>query len=553
MMKTTGLFFLSLILPVANAQAAEALPATVDYNRDIKPILSNNCYACHGPDAKQVKGGLRLDSFKSATSELKSGERAIVPKDLAESALVYRITAKDVDERMPPADSIKKLTARQKELLKRWVAQGGEYAKHWAYVAPKKAVAPKAVQKGFTQNDIDQFVLAQMKVKGFTPAKAADKRSLIRRLSFDLTGLPPTWAQVQAFVNDKSPDAYGKLVDRLLASKHYGERMAVYWLDMVRYADTIGYHSDNHETKPLYREYVINAFNDNKPFDQFTREQIAGDLLKDRTSSQLIASGYNRLNMNTREGGAQPKEYTAKYLADRVRNASTVWMASTLGCSECHDHKFDPFTSKDFYSFGAFFADLQETPVGAQKATKVPLPRDEAKLAAIDKALEILTKKLEGTDVTAGQVKWEAAQKAATANSVALSSWQRIGPFGAGNLDEAHAKSFVNEAAVDLKKVHGELKWVDGKNYVDGKIHTLTGANSAHYFYRTIQSGSARSLELSLGSDDSFRIWLNGKLVADKKINRGVAPDQDKVKIDLLAGENKLLFKVANGIGGYGF
>lgn len=553
MMKTTRWFFLSLILPVASALAEEALPATVDYNRDIKPILSNNCYACHGPDAKQVKGGLRLDSFKSATSELKSGERAIVPKDLAESALVYRITAEDVDERMPPADSIKKLTARQKELLKRWVAQGGEYAKHWAYVAPKKAVAPKAVQKGFTQNDIDQFVLAQMKVKGFTPAKAADKRSLIRRLSFDLTGLPPTWAQVQAFVNDKSPDAYGKLVDRLLISKHYGERMAVYWLDMVRYADTIGYHSDNHETKPLYREYVINAFNDNKPFDQFTREQIAGDLLKARTSSQLIASGYNRLNMNTREGGAQPKEYTAKYLADRVRNASTVWMASTLGCSECHDHKFDPFTSKDFYSFGAFFADLQETPVGAQKATKVPLPRDEAKLAAIDKALEVLTKKLEGTDVTAGQVKWEAAQKAATANSVALSSWQRIGPFGAGNLDEAHAKSFVNEAAVDLKKVHGELKWVDGKNYVDGKIHTLTGANSAHYFYRTIQSGSARSLELSLGSDDSFRIWLNGKLVADKKINRGVAPDQDKVKIDLLAGENKLLFKVANGIGGYGF
>jgi hypothetical protein len=553
MMKTTRWFFLSLILPVANALAEEALPATVDYNRDIKPILSNNCYACHGPDAKQVKGGLRLDSFKSATSELKSGERAIVPKDLAESALVYRITAEDVDERMPPADSIKKLTARQKELLKRWVAQGGEYAKHWAYVAPKKAVAPKAVQKGFTQNDIDQFVLAQMKVKGFTPAKAADKRSLIRRLSFDLTGLPPTWAQVQAFVNDKSPDAYGKLVDRLLISKHYGERMAVYWLDMVRYADTIGYHSDNHETKPLYREYVINAFNDNKPFDQFTREQIAGDLLKDRTGTQLIASGYNRLNMNTREGGAQPKEYTAKYLADRVRNASTVWMASTLGCSECHDHKFDPFTSKDFYSFGAFFADLQETPVGAQKATKVPLPRDEKKLGAIEADIVVLAKQLEGTDVSTGQAKWEASQKAAAANSVALSPWHRIGPFAAPNFDQAHAKSFVNEAAVDLKKTHGKLKWAEAKNLADGKVHALTGANSAHYFYRTIQSGSVRPLELSLGSDDSFRIWLNGKLVADKKIGRGVAPDQDKVKVNLVAGENKLLLKVANGGGPSGF
>jgi hypothetical protein len=552
-MKKTHCFILLFFLPVAGALAADALPEKVDYNRDIKRILSNNCYACHGPDEKKVKGGLRLDSFEGATKELKSGERAIVPKDLVESALAYRITAKDVDERMPPADSNKKLSGREIALLKKWVEQGGEFSKHWAYVAPKKVAAPKVEQKSFTQNDIDRFILEKLKAKGFKPAKEADRRTLIRRLSFDLTGLPPTWQEVEAFTKDKSPKAYEKLVDRLLAKPQYGERMAVYWLDMVRYADTIGYHSDNHETKPLYRDYVINALNDNMPYDQFTREQLAGDLIKDRTGSQLIASGYNRLNMNTREGGSQPKEYTAKYLADRVRNASTVWMASTLGCSECHDHKFDPFTSKDFYSFGAFFADLQETPVGAQKATKVPLPKDEAKLAAVDKALEVLTKKLEGTDVSAGQAKWEVAQKAAASKSAMLSSWQRIGPFGAGNLDEAHAKSFVNEAAVDLKKVHGELKWVDGKNYVDGKIHTLTGANSAHYFYRTIQSDSARALELSLGSDDSFRIWLNGKLVADKKINRGVAPDQDKVKIDLLAGENKLLFKVANGIGGYGF
>ena len=412
MMKTTRLFFLSLILTVANALAAEALPATVDYNRDIKPILSNNCYACHGPDAKQVKGGLRLDSFKSATSELKSGERAIVPKDLVESALVYRITAKDVDERMPPADSIKKLTARQKELLKRWVAQGGEYAKHWAYVAPKKAVAPKVVQSGFTQNNIDQFVLAQMKAKGFTPAKAADKRSLIRRVSFDLTGLPPTWAQVQAFVDDASPNAYEKLVDRLMASPQYGERMAVFWLDQVRYADTMGYHSDNDQTKPLYRDYVIDSFNKNIPFDRFTKEQVAGDLLKNRTREQLIASGYNRLNMTTREGGAQPKEYTSKYLADRVRNASTVWMASTLGCSECHDHKFDPFSTKDFYSFGAFFADLEETPVGAQKYISVPGTGQKAEVAALREKLPALEKTLNAVtpEMDAALARWEKTQ-----------------------------------------------------------------------------------------------------------------------------------------------
>jgi hypothetical protein len=392
-----------------------------------------------------------------------------------------------------------------------------------------------------------------MKGKGFAPAKAADRRTLIRRVSFDLTGLPPTWAEVQAFVNDSSPNAYEKLVDRLMDSPQYGERMAVFWLDQVRYADTMGYHSDNDQTKPLYRDYVIKAFNSNLPFDRFTREQLAGDLLPKRTGEQLIASGYNRLNMTTREGGAQPKEYTAKYLADRVRNASTVWMASTLGCSECHDHKFDPFTSNDFYSFGAFFADLEETPVGAQKYTSVPRAQDDAKLAAMDAALAALNKKIAVMDVSAGQTKWEAAQAKVAVDSVTLSPWHRIGPFGAGSFDEAHAKAFINETAVDLKKVYGKLKWTEAKNFVDGKVHTLTGGNSATYLYRTIQSGSARPLELSLGSDDSFKIWLNGKLVIDKKISRAVAPNQDQVRLELAKGENKLLMKVANGGGGYGF
>ncbi|MDC0050748.1 DUF1549 domain-containing protein, partial [Verrucomicrobia bacterium] len=255
-MKKTHCFILLFFLPVAGALAVDALPEKVDYNRDIKRILSNNCYACHGPDEKKVKGGLRLDSFEGATKELKSGERAIVPKDLVESALAYRITAEDVDERMPPADSNKKLSSREVALLKKWVEQGGEFSKHWAYVAPKKVAAPKVEQQGFTQNDIDRFILERLKAKGFKSAKEADRRTLIRRLSFDLTGLPPTWQEVEAFTKDKSPKAYEKLVDRLLAKPQYGERMAVYWLDMVRYADTIGYHSDNHETKPLYRDYV---------------------------------------------------------------------------------------------------------------------------------------------------------------------------------------------------------------------------------------------------------------------------------------------------------
>ena len=411
-MKKTHCFILLFFLPVAGALAADALPEKVDYNRDIKQILSNNCYACHGPDENKVKGGLRLDSFEGATKELKSGERAIVPKDLVESALAYRITTEDADERMPPADSNKKLSGREIALLKKWVEQGGEFSKHWAYVAPKKVAAPKVEQKSFTQNDIDRFILDKLKTKGFNPAKEANRRTLIRRLSFDLTGLPPTWQEVIAFTKDKSPKAYEELVDRLLAKPQYGERMAVYWLDMVRYADTIGYHSDNHETKPLYRDYVISAFNKNKPYDQFTREQLAGDLIKDRTTDQLVASGYNRLNMNTREGGSQPKEYTAKYLADRVRNASTVWMATTLGCSECHDHKFDPFTSKDFYSFGAFFADLQETPVGGQKFTPVPSMSQEAEVITLKERQQGIEKALntQTPELDAGQTNWEKTQ-----------------------------------------------------------------------------------------------------------------------------------------------
>ncbi len=425
-------FIFWIFLSSLPLMSAEPLPDKVDYNRDIKPILSDNCYACHGPDAGTLKADLRLDSFEAATKELKSGATAIVPKDTEESELVYRVHTTDADELMPPAESNKSLTAREKALLKKWVAQGAEYAKHWSYVAPKRVFAPQVEQKGFIQNDIDRFILAPLKTRGFTPASEADRRTLIRRLTFDLTGLPPTWSEVQAFVNDKSPKAYEKLVDRLVTSKHYGERMAVYWLDMVRYADTIGYHSDNHETKPLYRDYVINAFNDNKPYDVFTREQLAGDLLGNRTQSQLIASGYNRLNMNTREGGSQPKEYTAKYLADRVRNTSTVWMASTLGCSECHDHKFDPFTSKDFYSFGAFFADLQETPVGGQKFTPVPSMAQEAQLEelkerqkGIEKILNTQTPKLDKA-----LFEWEKTQVV----------WQVLPPVKAESLNGTQLK-----------------------------------------------------------------------------------------------------------------
>ena len=383
----------------------------VDFARDIRPLLSDNCFACHGPDAKQRKADLRLDTREGALVYI-DGTSAVVPGKPSESELVRRVTTDDEDDLMPPPDSGKKLDATQKALLQRWIAEGAEYELHWSYKPVTRPMPPRVKNGSFVLNDIDRFVLATLRTKGHEPAREADRRTLIRRLSFDLTGLPPTWEQVRAFVADSSPRAFGKLVDRLLASPHYGERMAIYWLDLVRYADTMGYHSDNEQTKPLYREYVIDAFNDNLPFDQFTREQLAGDQLPGSTRRQLIASGYNRLNMTTREGGSQPKEYIAIYLGDRVRNVSGVWMATTLGCTECHDHKFDPFTSRDFYSLGAFFSDLEETPVGPQKYTPLPTTAQQAKVDKLKKQIPVLGAVL-NTQTPAlddALARWESAQ-----------------------------------------------------------------------------------------------------------------------------------------------
>lgn len=342
------------------ASVAFAAPK-VDFNREIRPVLSDNCFACHGPDAKKMKAGLRLDLRDVATKPLKSGETAIIPGKPEESELVRRIFALDSDDLMPPAQSHKTLTTAQKELLKRWIAEGAEYRGHWAYQLPKKAAVLGE------KNPIDFLVRARLKESGLTPAPEAERRILARRLHFDLVGLPPKPEEVAAFERDQSPNAYEKLVDRLMVSPHYGERMAIGWLDVVRFADTIGYHSDNPRNIWPYRDYVIRAFNENKPFDQFTREQLAGDLLPDSALEQKVASGFNRLLLTTEEGGAQPKDYEARQLTDRVRAVGAVWLGQTIGCAQCHDHKFDPITTRDFYSLGAFFADVKEAAIGRRE------------------------------------------------------------------------------------------------------------------------------------------------------------------------------------------
>ena len=353
-----------LALAVLGAGAIEALaqaPARerVEYNRDVRPILSDNCFYCHGPDPKHREAKLRLDTRDGAVA-VRDGSVAVVPGKPDESELIERVFSDDPTLRMPPAKTHKTLTPAQKDVIRRWVAQGAEYQAHWAYLAPKRPPVPAVADTTLVRNPIDAFIQEVLQERKIKPSPEADRRTLIRRLSLDLTGLPPTPAEVRAFLEDSSSHACETLVDRLLASPHFGERMAQHWLDVARYTDTVGFHGDQNQNAWAYRDYVVKSFNDDKPFDQFTVEQLAGDLLPSPTPEQLTATCFNRLNMMTREGGAQPKEYLAKSTADRVRTVGLAWLGSTLNCCECHDHKFDPFTTKDFYSLGAFFADIKQ-------------------------------------------------------------------------------------------------------------------------------------------------------------------------------------------------
>ncbi len=338
---------------MSDAIAADA----IEFNRDIRPILSENCYACHGPDSGQRQAGLRLDKHEAALAALESGARAIVPGNLEESELARRISATDEAERMPPTDSNKKLTADQVELLRRWIRDGAAWQGHWAFLPVRRNEPP---EDAASAQPIDRFIRMKLTGTNIAPAAQADPVTLARRVALDLTGLPPTAEQVTRFAAAPTEQAYRQLVDELLNSPRYGERMAMWWLDLVRYADSVGYHGDQPLSVYPFREYVIRAFNDNKRFDQFTREQLAGDLMPQPTTEDKIASGYNRLGMMSAEGGVQPKEYLSKYIAERVRNVSGAWLGATIGCSECHDHKFDPFATRDFYRMEAFFADIEE-------------------------------------------------------------------------------------------------------------------------------------------------------------------------------------------------
>lgn len=395
--------FILFLLPAAAAFAEEA---PLSFNHDIRPILSENCFYCHGQDSNQRKGNLRLDLRENALRAGESGEVVVVPGKPEESALIQRITSSDREEQMPPPKSHRTLTAEQKEKLRRWIAEGAEYQQHWAFMTPVRPALPEVKRADWARNGIDRFVLARLEQEGLEPSAEADRATLIRRVTLDLTGLPPTPEEVDAFLADTSPDAYERLVDRLLANPHYGERMALPWLDAARYADSNGFQQDGDTFQWMWRDWVVRAFNADMPFDQFSIEQLAGDLLPQPTTDQLVATAFNRNHLLNGEGGAIPEEQRFNVLFDRVDTTATTWLGLTVACAQCHDHKYDPITQRDYYSLLHLFNQVSENGLagGGPSRMRIAAPFIEVPTEETKEHIAALEAKVKEAD-TAGQGK----------------------------------------------------------------------------------------------------------------------------------------------------
>jgi hypothetical protein len=413
---TVSLFILALSLD------PQVLLSKVDFNREVLPILSDNCFKCHGPDEATREADLRLDTEAGAFADLGGGYFPIVAGDPAKSEMIYHIYAEDEEDQMPPPDSELSLSASEKDLIRQWIAEGAEWKKHWSFEPVERPDLAAVTQDEWPRNGIDNFVLARLEKEGFKPSEEADRTTLIRRVTLDLTGLPPTPQEVDAFLSDTEPGAYERVVDRLLASPRYGEAMALPWLDAARYADTDGYQNDGPRDMWRWRDWVIDAYNQNKPFDEFTIEQLAGDLLTHPTLDQIIATGFNRNHRYNSESGLVFEEFLLENAVDRVDTTSTVWMGVTMGCARCHDHKYDPFSTKEYYQLISYFNSIPESGRARKYGNSEPWVLSPTKeqsqeLARKEADIEKLISLLSG-------------QEASVAN--AQTEWERSG----GNLSE---------------------------------------------------------------------------------------------------------------------
>jgi hypothetical protein len=464
----SGLALSMLMLPAFG----ESAPAKLQYNRDVRPILAENCFACHGPDSAARKADLRLDKREAAVDSA-----AIAPGKPDASELVNRITTDDETLVMPPHETKKTLTAEQKDILKRWIAEGAEYEPHWSLISPTRPMPPEVKTADWVRNPIDQFILARLEAEGLTPAPEADRRTLARRAALDITGLPPKPEQVAAFVADESPDAYARYLDSLFDSERWGEHRTRYWLDYCRFADTHGIHIDNYREIWSYRDWLIGAFNRNMPYDQFTIENLAGDLLPNRTMEQQIASGFNRCNITTNEGGAIEEEYLVLYTRDRTETVGQVWLGSTVGCSVCHDHKFDAVSQREFYELAAFFNNTTQKGMDGNIKDTPPIiavPKDEdlPRWTELEQSVPAARKVVEDRK-TAARVDFDAWLTAA--NDVQLSAkLPQEAPAFFAPLNEGDGRAAKVQIAGEAREVAlpDAAQWTDG---VHGKALTPQG------------------------------------------------------------------------------
>jgi hypothetical protein len=489
------LFFAILLATTITANAAAAEPPRagarkIDYLREIRPILSNHCWSCHGPDEEHRQAGLRLDLADSARAKLDSGAAAIVPGVPAESELVARIDETDATALMPPPSAKKPLTADQKQLLRQWIEQGAEFAQHWAFLPIQRPPLPTVRQPKWPRNPIDHFVQSRLEASGLQPSPEAPRETLLRRVTLDLTGLPPTIKELDDFLADQSADAYEKVVDRLLDSPRYGEKLALQWLDAARYADTNGYNNDEERTMWPWRDWVIRALNDNQPFDQFLIDQIAGDLLPNPTLAQRIATGFNRNHVLTTEGGIIDEEYRVEYVADRVHTTASVLMGLSLQCARCHDHKYDPLTQRDYYQFFSFFNNVADKSVNynqggvAEPYLKAPTPFQQQELARFAEEQMACETRLATRKSVVDQeiVRWEQKLTAAEKQQLAQTTETFRVPFDETEGDAVRAIVAGGTAPATQPapgKVHGPAVWKPGKTgnalSCEGQSHVELG------------------------------------------------------------------------------
>ena len=449
--------------------------AAVNFDREVRPIFSDNCFACHGPDEKHRMAKLRLDTPDGGLARVVAGGHS------AESKLFQRINAPNKALRMPPPASGHSLTDKQIDTVRRWIDEGAKWELHWAYVAPKRPAVPETKDPKWPRNAIDNFILSRLEREGLRPSPEADKVTLLRRVTFDLTGLPPTPAEIDALLADKSPNAYEKRVDALLASPRWGERMAMQWLDLARYADTHGYHIDSHRDMWPWRDWVVRAFNRNISYREFVIDQLAGDLLPGATTDQKIATGFNRNHMINFEGGAIPEEYQNEYVVDRVEATSTAFMGTTMGCARCHDHKYDPISQRDFYRFYAFFNTIPEKGLdgragNAEPFLPLPNPQQKDRLDTLTRAIEAHEKALPGEQVAHALSEWEKTASLAPATREGLIAHYEMdgnlsdssGHYRHGRRlkgDPAYVPGEVGRAADFGEQMEAELPAVDAPRY----------------------------------------------------------------------------------------